>query len=308
LKLFIQIPCLNESQTLPLTFADLPKKIRGISEIKVLVIDDGSSDDTVNVAKRLGIKDIVIHKTNQGLARAFKSGLDYCIKNGADIIVNTDADNQYKGSDIAKIVNPIIENKADIVIGSRPIKDHHEFSLVKKFFQVLGSQVVRIFSNSKVEDAPSGFRAYSRFAAKKINIFSNYTYTLESIIQAGQSGLIIQSIPIRVNLKTRESRLFKSNFQYIRRSINTIIRSFAIYRPFRFFGLGGLFFLIIGAIPLIRFGYFYLFESAAGHIQSLIFGGLFFLIGFILIIFSFISELISINRQLLEKILEKISE
>ena len=306
MKLIIQIPCYNEEKTLPLTIKDLPKKINGIKNIEYLMIDDGSTDKTIDVAKSIGVHHIVRHKKNLGLARAFESGLRESLKLGADIIVNTDADNQYKGSDVQKLVDPIIKNKADIVIGSRPIKNHQEFTFLKKFFQILGSKVVRIVSKSKVEDAPSGFRAYSRAAAKKINIFSNYTYTLESIIQAGQSGLIILSVPIGVNSKTRESRLFKSNFQYIWRSINTIIRSFAIYRPFRFFGLAGLIFLSIGAIPLVRFGYFYLFESASGHIQSLVFGVLFFLIGFILIIFSFISDLISINRKLLEKILDRL--
>ena len=306
MKLIIQIPCFNEESTLTETLNDLPKKIAGVDRIEVLVINDGSTDNTVDVAIKNGVKHFVHHKKNYGLAKAFSSGLDYAIKHKADIIVNTDADNQYFGGDIVDLIKPILENKSDIVIGARPIKNHNEFSLQKKFLQMLGSWVVRFLSNSNVVDAPSGFRAYSRFAAKKINIFSNYTYTLESIIQAGQSGLAITSVPIRVNPKTRQSRLFKSNFQYIRRSVNTMIRSFAIYRPFRFFGMLGLFFIIIGALPITRFLYFYLFYSASGYLQSLIIGGSFFILGFLLIIFSFTAELISINRKLLEKIIDRL--
>lgn len=306
MKLIIQIPCFNEEESLPATIKDFPKKINKINKIELLVIDDGSSDKTVDIAKKNGVHHIVSHKKNQGLARAFETGLKKCISLGADIIVNTDADNQYNGSDIVKLVNPIIEKEADVVIGSRPIKTHREFSFSKKILQIIGSSVVRFLSNSNVTDAPSGFRAYSSSAAKKINIFSNYTYTLESIIQAGQSGLTIASVPINVNPKTRQSRLFKSNFQYIRRSIDTMVRSFAIYRPFRFFGMIGLFFIFIGTIPIIRFLYFYLFYSAAGYLQSLIIGGSFFILGFLLIIFSFTAELISINRKLLEKIIDRL--
>lgn len=306
MKVIIQIPCFNEEKTLPTTIADLPKSIKGIKKIEYLIIDDGSSDKTIEVAKKSGAHHIIRHKKNCGLARAFESGLEASIKLGADIIVNTDADNQYYGGDIEKLIKPIINNQADMVVGSRPILTHKEFSPIKKILQYIGSYVVRVLSFTDVHDAPSGFRAYSRFAAKKINIFSNYTYTLESIIQAGQSGLAVTSVPIRVNTKTRESRLFKSNFQYIRRSVNTMIRSFAIYRPFRFFGMIGLFFIIIGALPIIRFLYFYLFYSAAGYLQSLIIGGSFFILGFLLIIFSFTAELISINRKLLEKIIDRL--
>jgi glycosyltransferase involved in cell wall biosynthesis len=308
MKLIIQIPCFNEEKTLALTVKDLPKRIKGISKIEYLVIDDGSSDKTVEIGKKNGVHHIVSHKKNQGLAKAFETGLEKCVLLGADIIVNTDADNQYNGKDIEKLVNPIINNQADIVIGSRPIKEHKEFSPIKKFLQYIGSMVVRFFSFTDVKDAPSGFRAYSRTAAKKIYVFSNYTYTLETIIQAGHSGLNIISVPIRVNAKTRPSRLFKRNFQYIRRSVFTIIRSFAIYRPFRFFGLIGLFFILIGFMPLLRFIYIYFYGDASGHIQSLILGSLFLSIGVITIIFSFLCDLISVNRKLLQKINDRLSD
>jgi glycosyltransferase involved in cell wall biosynthesis len=308
MKLIIQIPCLNEEKTLPITIKDLPKKIEGIDEIEYLVIDDGSTDDTIKIAKELGIKHIIKHKFNVGLAKAFKSGIEYCLNQNADIIVNTDADNQYSGFDIKKIVKPILNNDADIVIGSRPIKKHKEFSFFKKILQILGSAVVRKISNTNVEDAPSGFRAYSRNAAEKINVFSQYSYTLETIIQAGQMGLVIKSIPINVNFKLRESRLFKSIFQYISQSLFTIIRTFAIYKPFAFFGLPGFIFIVIGLFPLIKFFLFYLNGLGDGHIQSLILGSLFVSLGLILIIFSFISDLIQVNRKILEEILIKIKK
>lgn len=307
MKLIIQIPCFNEEETLSATIKDFPKKINKINKIELLVIDDGSSDKTVDIAKKNGVHHIVSHKKNQGLARAFETGLKKCISLGADIIVNTDADNQYYGSDIEKIVNPIISNQADIVIGSRPIKAHNEFSPFKKFLQHIGSLVVRFLSFTDVRDAPSGFRAYSRIAAQKIHVYSNYTYTLETIIQAGHSGLNIKSVPIRVNKQTRPSRLFKGNFQYIRRSIFTMIRSFAIYRPFRFFGFIGLFFIFIGIMPLLKFIYIYLIGDSSGHIQSLIFGSLFLTLGFFSIIFSFMCDLMAVNRKLLQKILDRLS-
>ena len=308
MKLIIQIPCFNEQETLSATIKDLPKKIKKIKKIEILVIDDGSSDETVDIAKKNGVHHIVSHKKNQGLARAFETGLQKCISLGADIIVNTDADNQYYGGDIEKIINPIVNNQADIVIGSRPIKEHKEFSLLKKLLQFVGSYVVRFLSFTDVRDAPSGFRAYSRTAAQKIHVFSNYTYTLETIIQAGHSGLSIISVPIRVNEQTRPSRLFKGNFQYIRRSIFTIIRSFAIYRPFRFFGFIGLFFIFIGIMPLLKFVYIYFYGDASGHIQSLIFGSLFLSLGVFTIIFSFLCDLISVNRKLLQKINDRLSD
>jgi glycosyltransferase involved in cell wall biosynthesis len=307
MKLIIQIPCFNEEGTLKQTLDDLPKKINGIDTIEVLIIDDGSSDNTVDEAKKNKVKHIVSHKKNLGLASAFMTGIKYALKNQADIIINTDADNQYSGKDIEKLVKPILSNQADIVIGARPIKNHLEFSILKKFLQLLGSFVVRVISNTSVEDAPSGFRAYSRNAAKKINVFSRYSYTLETIIQAGYSNLTLISVPISVNRKTRESRLFKNMFQYIFRSLSSMLRAFAVYKPFGFFGLMGVLFFLIGFIPFLRFLYYYFFNPSGEYIQSILFGSVFLIIGFILIIFSFIADLISVNRRLVEKVLEEVN-
>lgn len=308
MKLIIQIPCFNEEGTLKQTLDDLPKKIVGIKSIEILIIDDGSSDNTVKVAKQNNVNHIISHKKNLGLASAFMTGIKYALKNQADIIINTDADNQYSGKDIEKLIKPILNNKADIVIGARPIKNHLEFSILKKILQLLGSSVVRFISNTNIDDAPSGFRAYSRSAAKKINVFSRYSYTLETIIQAGYSNLTLISVPISVNNKTRESRLFKNMFQYMLRSVFSIIRTFAIYKPFSFFGLTGLFFSIVGLIPFFRFIYFYLNGMPGDYIQSLIFGVAFLLIGIILLIFSFVADLISVNRRLLEELVDHSKE
>lgn len=306
MKLIIQIPCFNEENTLPLTIKDLPKKIEGISEIEFLVIDDGSTDNTIGVARQHGVHHIIKNGSNKGLAFTFKKGVDECIKLGADIIVNTDADNQYSGFDIPKLIKPIFENKADIVIGSRPIIAHQEFSTLKKILQIFGSFVVRIVSKTSVEDAPSGFRAYTKDAANKINVFSSYTYTLETLIQAGQSGMRVVSVPINVNPKLRESRLFKGIFQYVRRSIFTIIRIFSLYKPFRFFGLIGIFLLLIGLAPIARFLIYKIYGYDGELLQSLIIGSVFCIVGFNTILFAFIADLISVNRRLLEQVKDKI--
>ena len=306
MKLIIQIPCFNEEGTLKQTLDDLPKKIVGIKSIEILIIDDGSSDNTVKVAKQNNVNHIISHKKNLGLASAFMTGIKYALKNQADIIINTDADNQYSGKDIEKLIKPILNNQADIVIGARPIINHLEFSILKKILQLLGSSVVRFISNTNIDDAPSGFRAYSRSAAKKINVFSRYSYTLETIIQAGYSNLTLISVPISVNNKTRESRLFKNMFQYILRSLLSMVRAFAVYKPFIFFGLAGMFFFFIGFIPFVRFLYHYFLNSPGEYIQSLLFGSVFLIFGFILVIFSFIADLISVNRRLLEQIIEEL--
>lgn len=306
MKLIIQIPCFNEENTLPLTINDLPTKIKGISVLEYLVIDDGSTDNTVNIASQLGVHHIIKNETNKGLAFTFKKGIDECIRLGADIIVNTDADNQYSGFDIPKLIDPIIKKQADIVVGARPILSHQEFSFLKKILQVTGSHVVRIISGTDVKDAPSGFRAYSRESAIKINIFSNYTYTLETLIQAGQQGARILSVPINVNSQLRESRLFKGMFQYISRSFSTLIRIFAVYRPLMFFGSIGLAFIFVGLIPLIRYFYFYLNNQTGDHIQSILLGALLIIIGFFSVLAGFVGDIISVNRKLLEEI--KINE
>ncbi len=306
MKLIIQIPCYNEEESLPITFSAIPKQIKGIDEIEILVINDGSSDDTVNVAKKLGVHHIVSFSKNLGLARAFDAGLKNSVKLGADIIVNLDADNQYCADDIEKLIEPIIEHKADIVIGARPIDTIKHFSIFKKFLQKLGSFVMKRISGADISDAPSGFRAFSKEAALKINIFDNYTYTMESIIQAQRKGLSILSVPIRVNDDLRPSRLVKNNFNYIFRSAKTMIRFFIIYHPFRFFISLAVIFFIMGLFLGFRYLYFFLLGDGQGHIQSLILCGLLITGGFQTALLAIISDLLAINRKLVEDIQIKV--
>lgn len=302
MKLVIQIPCYNEEGTLGVTLQALPKSLEGIDEIQILIIDDGSSDKTLDVARENGVNNFVILPKNVGLAKAFSAGLSGAIKLGADIIVNTDADNQYNANDIEKIVKPIIEARADIVIGARPIQNIQHFSFVKKCLQKLGSWVMRLVSSTKIADATSGFRAFSREAALKINVFDNYTYTLETIIQAKAKGLEIISVPISVNGELRESRLIKNVFDYIRRSTFTMMRMFIVYRPFRFFAAIGCLFLIPGVLLGLRFLYFYLNHAGHGHIQSLILAAVLIITGVQVGLIAVLADLLSINRKLLEDI------
>lgn len=269
MKLFIQIPCYNEAETLGIALQALPRQVPGFASVQWLIIDDGSTDDTVGVAQAHGVDHIVCHTRNLGLARGFMSGLDACLRLGADVIVNTDADNQYNAEDIPQLTAPIVAGQADIVIGARPIETIEHFSLVKKWLQRLGSWVVRVASNTDIPDAPSGFRALSRDAACQMVVFNEYTYTLETIIQAGQRNMAITSVPIRVNRDLRPSRLVKSIPSYIKRSIATIIRIFVIYRPFRFFGLIGSVLFGLGFLVGVRFLWFYLTGNGTGHVQSL---------------------------------------
>lgn len=308
MKLIIQIPCYNEESTLGITLADLPKKIEGIDEIHVLIIDDGSTDKTLEVARQNGVENFVVLPQNVGLAKAFLAGLTKSLELGADIIVNTDADNQYCADDIEKIIRPIIEKQADIVIGARPIQNIKHFSPVKKALQKLGSCVMRLVSSTNIADATSGFRAFSRNAALQINVFDNYTYTLETIIQAKAKGLEIISVPIRVNGELRESRLIKNIFDYIKRSIFTMIRMFIVYRPFRFFALIGLMFLIPGILLGIRFLYFYLNHQGSGHIQSLILAAVLILTGVQIGLMAVFADLQSVNRKLLEDIQTRLKQ
>ncbi len=302
MKLIIQIPCYNEEETLSQTFFDLPKKISGINTIEYLIINDGSSDNTVKVAKELGFHHVVSFKNNKGLARGFMAGIDACLRLGADIIVNTDADNQYKGEDIENLVRPIIEGKADIVIGERPIDDIEHFSFLKKKFQHFGSLVVRKASKTNIPDAPSGFRAYSREAALRLNVTNDYTYTLETIIQAGRNKAAIMSVPIRTNPESRKSRLFKSMWSYIKRSATVIIRSLMMYNPLEFFLSIGFTLIIVGLAFVIRFLYVYLSYGGAGHIQSLILSGVLIISGVQFIITGLLSDIIAGNRKLLEDV------
>ncbi len=302
MKLIIQIPCYNEEKTLPETFADLPKQIDGIDTIEYLIINDGSSDRTIEVAEYLGIHHIVSFKQNKGLAKGFMAGIDACLHLGADIIVNTDADNQYCGDDIKKLVQPILDNKADMVIGERPINQTEHFSWKKKKFQHLGSWVVRIASNTDIPDAPSGFRAYSREAALRLNVTNEYTYTLETIIQAGRNKIALTSLPIRTNKETRKSRLFSSMWSYMKRSATVIIRAFMMYKPLKFFCAVGAIIFSIGIILGIRYIIFMLQGTGGGHVQSLILAAILLMIGFQTFIVGLLADIIAANRKLLEDI------
>lgn len=303
MKLIVQIPCLNEEKTLALTVKDIPRQIDGIDKVEILIIDDGSTDDTLKVAKEIGVDHIVIFKNRKGLARAFSAGIDAALKLGADIIVNTDGDNQYHGKDIPKLVKPILDGKADIVVGSRNIDSIDDFSIIKKKLQHLGSLVVRHFSETAIADTTSGFRAYSRDAALNINIVSPYTYTLETIIQAGKKHMAIVDVSIGTNRKLRESRLFSSISKYIERSITTIIRMYTMYQPLKvFFYVGGTIFGL-GVLLGLRFVYYFFTTSHAGHIQSLILAAVLMIIGFQMLMLGLIGDIISSNRRLIEDVL-----
>jgi glycosyltransferase involved in cell wall biosynthesis len=302
MKLIIQIPCYNEAATLPVTLAALPRQLRGFDQVEWLVIDDGSSDDTAGVARSHGVDHVVRHFHNKGLARGFMTGLDACLARGADVIVNTDADNQYDARDIITLVTPILEHQAEIVVGARPIVDVRHFSPTKKLLQKLGSSVVRSFSGTDIPDAPSGFRAISRSAAQQLVVFSDYTYTLETIIQAGQKNIAITSVPIRVNEFQRPSRLVKSIPSYVQKSIITILRIFVIYRPFRFFSALGSFLLGIGFIIGLRYLYMASIGRGAGHTQSLILAAVLLVAGFQTLLVAFVTDVIAANRKLLEEL------
>lgn len=306
MKLIVQIPCLNEEKTLPATIKDIPREIPGVDKVEILVIDDGSTDRTSLVARECGAEHIIRFTTNQGLAKGFMVGLQTALSLGADIIVNTDADNQYCGGDIPRLVQPILEGKADIVIGDRQIEAIRHFSLSKKFLQRFGSWVVRVASNTRVPDAPSGFRAYSREAAMRTNIVSGYTYTLETIIQAGYNRLAITHIPVRTNPQTRESRLITSLWKYIWRSASTIIRTYAMYRPLKFFSTIGAIIFIGGIVMSVRYIYFMLMGEGAGHIQSVILAAVLMLLGFQILVIGLISDLIAANRRLSEEIVYRL--
>ena len=301
-KLIIQIPCYNEERTLGTTLAALPRYLPGIDTIEWLVINDGSKDRTVEVAKANGVDHIVQFTTNQGLAKAFMAGLQASLKAGADIIVNTDADNQYCADDIPQLIKPILLGQAEIVVGARPIWKTKQFSPTKKLLQNLGSWVVRLASKTNIPDAPSGFRAFSREAALQLNVFNNYTYTLETIIQAGQKGMAITSVPIRTNSVLRPSRLVKSIPSYVVRSLFTILRIFMIYKPLRFFLLAGSVPFSLGVIIGVRWLIFFVAGSERTRIPSLILAAILILIGFQLWMFGLVADLMSANRKLVEEV------
>lgn len=302
IKLIIQIPCYNEEKSLPVTLSDLPRALDGVGKVEWLIIDDGSTDRTSDVARTCGADHIVRFKRNQGLASAFLAGLDAGLKAGADIIVNTDADNQYNAEDIPKLVQPILDGYADMVVGARPIKKIEHFSFIKKLLQRIGSWVVKMASNTDIPDAPSGFRAFSRDAAMRFNVFSDYTYTLETIIQAGQKRMHISWVPIRTNKYLRPSRLLRNIPYYLRKAAGTIVRIFVVYKPFRFFMTIGLLVFLSGLIGGIRFLYFYFTGNGAGHVQSLILVSILLGIGFQTMLVAFLADLQAVNRRLMEDI------
>lgn len=308
MKLVIQIPCLNESGTLEETLRALPKELPGVETIETLIIDDGSTDNTAAVAREAGATRVVAFKANRGLAHAFSAGLQTALDMGADIIVNTDADNQYCGEDINRLVAPVVSGEADMVVGARPIEDNPNFGWLKKRLQRLGSSVVRWVSGVEVEDAPSGFRAFSREAARRIRVFDAYTYTLDTLIQAGQKGLKVISVPVRVNRQTRPSRLIKSTPAYIRRSLLTIFRIFVLYRPFTFFSWLAAASFLPGFLLGLRFLLFYFRGEGDGHVQSLILASILLLSGVLLFIVAILADLIAANRKLLEDLQFKIRE
>jgi len=306
MKLIIQIPCLNEVETLAIAINALPRTVEGFDTVEWLVIDDGSTDGTAELARKLGVHHVVRHQINRGLAVAFMTGLDACLQLGADVIVNTDADNQYNADDIPLLTAPIVSRQADMVIGARPIDETEHFSWIKKRLQRLGSWAVRVASKTKVEDAPSGFRAISRETAMRLNVFNSYTYTLETIIQAGLSDLSVVSVPIRTNPDLRPSRLVKSIRSYVRRSLGTIVRVFIIYRPLMLFVWVGALSLLAGLLSGGRFVYFYLVGQGEGHIQSVIFSALCVIVGVLFLMMGLIADLIAVNRKLSERILLRI--
>jgi glycosyltransferase involved in cell wall biosynthesis len=300
--MLIQIPCFNEEETLGETLAALPRSLPGITRIERLVIDDGSSDRTVEVAKEHGVEHVVRHMGNKGLARAFMSGLKYGISIGADIIVNTDADNQYCADDMGALVAPIVDGKADMVVGARPVDFIAHFSPMKRRLQRFGSWVVRKVSGADVQDAPSGFRAFSRETAKRMQVYNNYTYTLETLIQSGIQNLTVVSSPVRINPPTRPSRLIKSNLSYVIRSATTIIRVYILYKPLQFFMQLAALIAFPGLLSMLRFLLLWVGGDGVGHIQSLVLGGALLILGGLLAVAGILADIMSVNRRLLEEI------
>ena len=300
MKLIIQIPCYNEAETLEIALNDLPKELPGVDTIEYLIINDGSKDNTVEVAKKWGVHHIVNFKQNKGLAKGFMAGLDGCLRNGADIIVNTDADNQYCGEDIERLIQPILEGKADMVVGARPIDATEHFSWIKKKLQHFGSWVVRKASNTDIPDAPSGFRAFSREAAMRINVVNDYTYTLETIVQAGREKIAITSVPIRTNGELRPSRLFNSILGYVKKSMLTIIRAYMMYKPLKCFTFISIPPILIGLAIGCRYLYFIATGMAGGHVQSLILACTLIIMGFVTLVVGLLADVLAANRKILE--------
>ncbi len=302
MKLIIQIPCYNEEETLKIALDALPRQIDGIDIIEYMIINDGSRDKTVEVAKAWGVHHVVNFRRNKGLAYGFMAGIDEALRQGADIIVNTDADNQYCGEDIAALVAPILAEEADIVIGARPIDSISHFSFIKKKLQHLGSWFVRVASDTDIPDAPSGFRAISRDAAMRLHVINEYTYTLETIIQAGREKIAITSVPIRTNAELRPSRLFHSMRSYVKKSAMTIIRAFMMYKPLKFFGIIGMIPFTLGFILGVRYLVYMFLEPHAGHVQSLILAAILLLIGVQTFVVGLHADVMAANRKLIEEV------
>ncbi len=305
MKLFIQIPCLNEEKTLPLVLEHIPKSIPGISSIELLIIDDGSKDKTIEVAKAHGVTHFVTHRTNMGLARSFRDGVEYALSHGADIVVNTDGDNQYPSEKIADLVRPIIEGKAEIVVADRQTQKIAHFSPLKKLLQRFGSWVVNQAAGTDLPDAASGFRAYSKYSLIRLNIVTKFSYCMETIIQAGNKRIAITSIPITTNKKTRESRLFSNMWQHVFESGSAIVRAYLMYKPYVIFVNAGIILGILGLIPFVRYLYFYTQNSHGDHLQSLIVGMVILSAAFLSFALAVIADIIRTNRVLLEEILEE---
>jgi glycosyltransferase involved in cell wall biosynthesis len=306
MKLIIQIPCYNEAESLPATLLALPRAIPGVDSIEYLVIDDGSRDGTSDVARRWGVHHVVSHRANRGLAAAFQSGIDAALAAGADIIVNTDADNQYDARDIGALIAPILEGEADVVIGDRQVRENVHFGRGKRVLQAFGSAIVQRFSSTRVPDAVSGFRAMSRAAAQRIYIVSSFSYTTEMLIQAGRRRMAIASVPVRTNAVARPSRLFSSIPQFILNTAVTMARTYAMYNPLRVFVAAGGVAAVAGLIPIFRFLYFFAIGEGTGHVQSLVLGGVLMILGVVSIMFGIVADLVGRNRQILETVLERV--
>ena len=305
-KLIVQIPCFNEAETIGETIRDIPRAIAGIDRVEVLVIDDGSSDETIAAARAAGADHVLANDANKGLARTFQRGLEEALRLGADVIVNTDGDNQYCGADIALLVAPVIAGDADIAVGDRQTQEIAHFSPLKKFLQKHGSRLVSRLADVDIADAVSGFRAFSRDAAMGVTVRSTFSYTTETLIQAGRKGLTIASVPVRTNSVTRPSRLFRSIPHFIMRTGRTMVRSYAMYEPLKIFMAAGFFLMTLGAVPIFRFLVLYALGDGDGKVQSLLIGGVLILMGAVCSMFALIADLIAYNRQLLEITLEKV--
>ncbi|WP_426167508.1 glycosyltransferase family 2 protein [Sandarakinorhabdus sp. DWP1-3-1] len=305
MRVIVQIPCFNEELTLPATLAAIPRRMPGVSSVEIFVIDDGSTDGTVEVARAHGVEHILVNKANMGLGASFRRGLDVCLRLGADIIVTTDGDNQYEGADMPKLIAPIVAGEYDIVVGDRETDKIPHFSPMKRRFQRWGSVVAGRFARIEVRDAVSGYRAISRDAALRLNIMTSYSFSVDMLVQAGRKNMAVGWVPIRTNEKTRDSRLFKSMWTFIGRQGTTMMRMYAMYKPLRAFLALGLLFLAIGLVPLVRFLILFMIGQGEGKIQSVVLGGIFLVIGIVTVLMGLIADLIGKNRQLLEVTLEK---